>query len=99
VLNTDAYDPAQTGQKSNTARGAFQDIVSTPRLDVNSATRRYIFCAAKEAFVCVFRDGAGEGPVLTSQEDFRRDGMSWKAKMEFKVNAFDPKQAVTNAGT
>ncbi len=99
VLNKDTFDPAQTGQKTNTAKGAFIDVVTSPRLDEVSATRRYIFTAKKEAFVCTFFSGAGEGPQLESQEDFRRDGMSWKAKMEFKVQAFDPKHALTNAGT
>lgn len=98
ILNTDAFDPAQTGQKSNSARGMFGDIVSSPRLDAVSATRRYLFTEGKEAFVCVFLESSGEGPTLESHEDFRRDGMSWKARMEFKVQAYDPKHAVVNDG-
>ncbi len=98
ILNTDAYDPAQVGQKSNSAQGMFGDIVSSPRLTA-STTRRYVFSENKEAFKCVFLDGSGEGPTLSSEEGFRRDGMEFKARIDFKCQAYDPKAAVTNAGT
>lgn len=98
ILNSDAYDPAQVGQKTNAVRGMFGDIVSSPRLTA-STTRRYLFTDSKQAFVCVFLDGSGEAPTLSSQEGFRRDGMEFKARIDFKVQPFDPKAAVTNAGT
>lgn len=97
ILNADAYDPAQVGQKTNAVRGMFNDIVSSPRLTA-STTRRYMFTDGKQAFVCVFGPD-GEGPMLQSQEGFRRDGMEFKVRIDFKVQPFDPKQALTNAGT
>lgn len=96
ILNADAFDPGQTGQKTNPVRGLFSDIVATPR--ITNATRRYLFAGSKEAFVCAFLEGSGEGPTMESQEDFRRDGMSWKARIEFKVQPYDPKAAVYNPG-
>lgn len=98
VLNTDAYDPAQVGQKSNVARGMFSTIVSSPYVSW-STTRRYLFTEAKEAFKVVFLAESGEGPTLESQNGWRVDGVEWKARLDFKVNAYDPKTAVTNAGT
>ena len=98
LLNTDAYDPAQTGQKSNIARGMFGDIVSSPRLSW-STTRRYLFTDAKEAFKVVFLEGFGEGFKMESQDEFRRDATSWKCTIVFKVNPYEPRAAVTNAGT
>lgn len=100
VLNTDAYDPAQVGQKSNIARGMFSDIVSSPRLTATgAATRRYLFTENKEAFKVVFLDGFGEGFQMESNEEFRRDATSWKVKIVFKVNPYEPRAAITNAGT
>lgn len=101
VLNNDAYDHDGSNpkyQKSNVARGLFRDIVSSPRLSW-STTRRYMFTEAKEAFKVVFLEGSGEGPFMESQEEFRVDGLSWKARIDFKVNPYDPKTALTNAGT
>jgi hypothetical protein len=101
VLNNDAYDHDGTNpkyQKTNAVRGLFRDIVSSPRLSW-STTRRYLFTEAKEAFKVVFLEGSGEGPTMESQEGFRVDGLEWKARIDFKVNAYDPKTALTNIGT
>jgi hypothetical protein len=97
ILNTDAFDPAQTGQKSNSARGLFSDIVTSPRLSW-STTRRYLFTEGKEAFKVVFLEGSGEGPTMESEQGFDVDGLRWKARVDFKVNPYDPKTAITNAG-
>lgn len=99
ILNKSAWDHDSTKlQKPNAVQGLFQDIVSSPRLSW-STTRRYLFTAAKEAFKVVFLEGAGEGPVMESQEGFRVDGLEWKARIDFKVNVYDPKTAITSAGT
>lgn len=96
VINNSAIDhTAPADNKPNVVAGLFSDIVSSPRL---SGTRRYLFTANKEALKVVFLEGSGEGPVMDSQEGFRVDGTEWKARIDFKVNAFDAKQAVTNAG-
>lgn len=99
VLNASATDPTSAGDlKPNAIAGMFSDIVASPRLTA-STTRRYMFTAAKEAFKAVFLEGSGEGPTLESQEGFRVDATEWKARLDFKIVPYDPKTAVTNAGT
>ncbi len=98
ILNESAVDhTAALDGKPNVVRGMFSDIVSSPRL--GSTTRRFLFTANKEAFKVVFLEGAGEGPTMESEDGFRVDGTEWKARIDFKVNAYDPKTAITNAGT
>jgi hypothetical protein len=99
-INTDTYDhDGSKVMKNNLYKAMFNDVVTSPRLTA-SATRRYLFTEGKEAFKVVFRDGGGaEGPVLEQREGFRTDGIEWKARVEFKVNPYDPKTAITNAGT
>jgi hypothetical protein len=100
IINESAFDHTTAGDsnKPNPVRGLFSDIVSSPRLTA-STTRRYLFESTKSAFKMVFLEQSGEGPTLESEEGFRVDGTQWKARIEFKFNSFDPKLAVTNAGT
>ncbi|MCR4341633.1 MAG: hypothetical protein NUW01_17295, partial [Gemmatimonadaceae bacterium] len=100
IINDSAFDHTSAGDsnKPNPVRGLFTKIVSSPRLSA-STTRRYLFESSKSAFKMVFLEQSGEGPTLESQEGFRVDGTQWKARIEFKFNSFDPKLAVTNAGT
>ena len=98
VLNDAQYDHDSTKlQKPNKVRGLFRDIVDTPRL---SGNRRYLFAdpSVAPAFVVAFLEGQGQSPVLESQEGFRVDGTEWKVRFDYKVQEFDPKGAVTNAG-
>jgi phage head maturation protease len=97
ILNESSYDHTSSAasDKPNVVKGMFADIVSSPRL---SGTRRYLFTASKEALKVVFLEGSGEGPTMESQDGFRVDGTEWKARIDFKVNTFDPKHALTNAG-
>ncbi len=99
-INNDQFEQltANTFAKQNQMKGMFVDIVTKPMAPVLTGTKRYLFTEAKEAFKVVFLDGSGEGPTLSSQEGFRRDGMEFKARIDFKVNAYDPKAAVYNAG-
>lgn len=98
IINEDAYDHS-TGTNNNVpnpVRGLFADIVSSPRLV--STTRRFLFDPSKSAFKVVFLEGSGEGPTMQSEEGFNRDGIQWKARIDFKVNPYDPRTTVTNAG-
>jgi len=96
VINASAYDHTSTdAQKPNAVQGLFSDIVDSPRLAGN---RRYLFTAQKDAIKVVFLEGSGEGPVMESQDGFEVDGTQWKARIDVKVNFFDPKHALTNAG-
>jgi len=97
ILNESATDHTTAlDGKPNLRRGMFGDIVSSPRI---TGTRRYLFSEAKEAFKMVFLEGSGEGPTMSSEEGFLTDGMTWKARIDAKMVPFDPKTAVTSAGT
>ncbi len=99
ALNQDQYTQAvaNTFQQNNQVRGMFSDIITKPVAPVLTGTKRYLFTEDKGAFVCVFGpDGAG--PALSSEEGFRTDGVSYKVRIDFKVQAGDPKKAVYNAG-
>lgn len=101
VLNQSQYDPSVSGkiQIPNKVVGLFQDVVGTPRL--TSTTRRYLFGndPSAPAIKVVFLEGQGEAPVLESEMGFEVDGMRWRARLDVKAQMFDPKGAVTNAGT
>ncbi len=100
ALNQDQYTQgvANTFQQNNAARNMFSDIVTKPVAPVLTGTKRYLFTEDKGAFVCVFGPD-GEGPALSSEQGFRTDGVSYKVRIDFKVQAGDPKKAVYNAGT
>lgn len=100
VLNASAFDHDSTKlNKPNAVANLFREVVDSARLTA-SATRRYLFAdpAIAAAFAVVFLDGV-QGPTLTSQEGFRRDGIELKARIDFKACPMDPKGSVTNAGT
>lgn len=98
VLNQAQYEPtASQFQKPNVVAGLFREVVDTPRL---SGTRRYLFAdpSIAPAFVVAFLEGQGQAPQLASQDGWNVDGTEMKISFDFKVNAFDPKAAITNAG-
>lgn len=100
IINESAFDhtSASDSSKPNAVRGMFSDIVSSPRLS-GSTTRRFLFTGEKEAFKVVFLSGAGEGPTMETEQGFETDGTRWKVRIDYKVNPFDPKTAIMNAGT
>lgn len=83
--------------KPNKVRGLFQEIVDTPRV---TGTRRYLFADPNEvpAIKVVFLEGSGEVPQMEMENGFEIDGVRWRVRMDVKVQAFDYKGAVTNAG-
>jgi hypothetical protein len=98
LINEAQYDPADSKfMKPNIVRGLFSKVVGSPRL---SGTRRYLFAndPSAPAIKVVFLEGAGEAPVVESEQGFEVDGMRWKARLDVKAQMFDPKGAVTNAG-
>lgn len=99
VVNDSQYEPADNKfMKPNKVRGLFRDVVDTPRL---SGTRRYLFAdpSIAPAIVVAFLEGQGEAPMLESQDGWRVDGTEWKVRLDVKAQMFDPRGAVTNAGT
>ncbi len=98
LINTAAFAPVDNKfQMPNTARDMAKEIVSSQRL---SGTRRYWFAnpAQNPAIVVAFLAGQGQGPVMSSAEGWRTDGTEWKVRMDFGVNFFDPKTALTSVG-
>jgi hypothetical protein len=99
VFNSSEFDPRDNNfRKPNIVRGLFTTIVGSPRM---SGTRRYMFAdpaGSAVAIKVVFLEGQGEGPVMEMQEGWRTDGTEWKIRSDFRVQVFDPKGAVTNAG-
>ena len=98
ILNADAFDPAQTGQKTNPVRGLFRDIVSSPRLTA-STTRHYAFAdpGVAPAIVVSFLDGQ-ETPELRTEEGFEIDGVKWRVRIDYGVQVVDYRPTVTCAG-
>lgn len=99
ILNESRWDPTQTNkfEVPNSVAGLFREVVDTARL---SGTRRYLFAppAIAPAFVSVFLDGQGDGPVIETTNGWRIDGVEWKARLDAKILTFDSRGAVTNAG-
>lgn len=99
VLNQSQFDPdaANKLQLPNKVAGLFRETLDTARL---TGTRRYMFAdpAIVAAFVVAFLEGQGDGPVIENETGWRVDGTEMKVRFDFKVQAFDPKGAVTNAG-
>ena len=86
----------------NTVKNFVRQIVDSPRVSDISTTRRYLFSDPQQtapAFVCAYLAESGTTPVIQTQDGWRVDGFELKIRHDFKVQAFDPKAAVTNAGT
>lgn len=87
VINQAQYDPDASNKyaKPNKSAGLFTKIVDTPRL---AASVMYAFAnPAEEPVIEVdFLDGV-QTPVLESQESFNVDGMQWKIRLDYGVNA------------
>ena len=98
-FNTMEYDSAQSSKflLPNYARGFFREVVSSPRL--TDAARRYIFDMSQNAraIVVAFLNGQ-QAPFLENRLGWRTDGIEWKLRIDYKLQGFDPKLAVTNAG-
>lgn len=85
-------------QVPNIVRGLFKNIVESPRI---TGTRRYLFAdpSVHPAIKVVFLEESGEAPLLDSEDGWRVDGVEYKVRIDAKAQFFEPKAAVTNAGT
>lgn len=98
VINAATFDHDSTKlQKPNPVQGLFRTITGSPRL---TGTRRYLFAPVSQvpAFVCAFLDESGQGPVLDSEYEFSSEAVKYSVRIDYRMQAFDPKGAVTNAG-
>ncbi len=98
ALNQAQYDitAGAVPQSPNIVGGLFRDIVDTARI---TGTRRYMFAnpADVPTIEVAFLDGQRE-PFLEMKEGFRVDGISWKVRLDYGVDAIDWRGAVTNDG-
>jgi hypothetical protein len=100
ILQRSATDPTIVAgnptNRPNKVAGLFKEIVGTPRL---TGTRRYIFAdpGLAPAVVVAFLNGA-QTPFMDQKQGWRIDGLEWKLRHDYKVQAVDPKGAITNAG-
>jgi len=104
VVNTAVYDPDANNklQRPNPVVGLYSSIVDTARL---TGTRRYSFAdpGIAPAFVVAFLEGSnpmggGQTPYMEQRMGFEVDGIEWKVRLDYKVQTFDWRGAVTNAG-
>jgi HK97 family phage prohead protease len=86
-----------TFEVPNKVYGLVRDVVDTARL---TGTRRYLFAdpGVSAAIVVAFLEGSGEAPYLEQHLGWRIDGTEMKVRLDYGVQFFDPRGAVTNAG-
>lgn len=95
VINRMEFDNASSVfQEPNKVRGLFNKVIDTPRL---SGTRRYLFSDGAAAIVVAFLNGE-RSPFMEQRLGWRVDGTEIKIRLDYGVQFFDPKGAVTNAG-
>lgn len=98
VINDAQYDPdtANKLQRPNKVRGLFKDIVDTARI---TGTEMYAFADPSEEPVIEvnFLDGV-QTPFLDSETEFKTDGIAWKVRLDYGVDAIGYRGAVKNAG-
>lgn len=98
VLNSAVYDPetANKLQKPNMVNGLFENIIDTAQITSNAY---YAFADAniEPTIEVAFLDGV-QDPFLEQHEEFKVDGMSWKVRLDYGVDAIGWRGAVKNAG-
>ena len=97
TLNEAQYDPDTTNklQKPNKVRGLFTDIVDTARL----AVKWYMLADPNEAPVIEVAFLNGEQmPALETQDGFTVNGVKWRVRHDFGVDAVGFEGAYYNPG-
>jgi len=98
VINDAVYDPetANKLQKPNMVNGLFSNIIDTAQITTNAY---YAFADAnvEPVIEVAFLDGV-QDPFLEQHEEFKVDGMSWKVRLDYGVDAIGWRGAVKNAG-
>lgn len=98
VINDAQYDPdtANKLQKPNKVRGYFRDIVDSARLE-GPAWMAFADPNVAPALEVAFLDGQ-EMPVLEVQNGWNVDGVEYKVRHDYGVDAIDFRPAVLNEG-
>jgi len=99
VINNDQYDPdaANKLQRTNIARGMYDEVLDTPRL-----SGAPYFSFANPNLETVFEMGFLDGeqtPQIATEEAFNQNGMKWRIVDEWGLGATGTRGAIRNAGT
>lgn len=97
LLNEARYEPtADMFEKPNVVAGLFREVIDTPRL---SGTKYYGFADPSEEPVLEvnFLNGQ-QTPFMESQNGFSVDGVQWKIRHDYGVNAVGWRGAIMNPG-
>jgi len=98
ILNSSQYDPDASNklQRPNIVNGLLSDIIDTPRL---SSTAYYLFANPSEEPVIEvnFLDGQ-QTPFMESRNGFSVDGVEWKIRMDYGIDAIGWRGAIRNSG-
>lgn len=99
IINNDQYDPdaANKLQRTNIARGMYDEVLDTPRL---SGAPYYSFANPnlETVFEMGFLDGE-QTPQIATEEAFNQNGMKWRIVDEWGLGATGTRGAIRNAGT
>ncbi|OJU86773.1 MAG: hypothetical protein BGO13_02540 [Burkholderiales bacterium 66-5] len=74
------------------------DVQVEPRLDAGSAIVWYLVAKGQSALEYGYLEGT-DGPVLTTREGFKIDGMEFKARLDFGCGWANPLGWIKSAGT
>lgn len=98
VINDAQYDPdtANKLQRPNKVRGLFRDVVDTARI---TGTEYYAFAdpGVEPVIEVNFLDG-NQTPFMESRNGFSVDGVEWKVRHDYGVDAIGWRGAVKNPG-
>lgn len=92
-------DPGQSNSRKPNIHRNTLEVVSSPYLDLTSATAWYLLAGAGDVPVVevAFLDGVQE-PFLDSEQGFTIDGVRWKVRLDYGVGATDYRGGWKNAG-
>lgn len=100
-FNSSTTDPTDNKAQgvSNKVMNLFRDIVDSPYLSAQSATRHYLLADPSmfPVFAVGFIDGQ-ESPTIVSEQSFGYDGLQMKVILDYGTAALDYRGAVTCAG-
>jgi phage head maturation protease len=100
-FNSSTTDPTDNKAQgvSNKVMNLFRDVVDSPYLSAQSATRHYLLAdpSLYPVFAVGFLDGQ-EAPRIETEQSFGFDGLQMKVVLDYGTAAIDFRGAVTCAG-
>lgn len=98
LMSSETDFSSSNSRKPNPVRN-MAEVISDPRLDVNSTTAWYLFADPdmEPVIEVAFLDGQ-EMPYLETQEGFSVDGVKWKVRLDYGVDSIGFRGGYKNAG-